>query len=170
MRALFDRMVTEHQGRVFRICVSILADDHLGADAAQDVFVRLWRQLGRGAAPRNTRAWLGRVAVSASLDIARWRQVRDVAHARLHAPPRSVEPEEAARTRELRAALDAAVARLPEGQRTVFLLRHDAELSLAEVAETLSVSLSTVKTQFARACLKLQAQLRAYRPPEGPKS
>ena len=51
-----------------------------------------------------------------------------------------------------------------EGQRTVFLLRHEGGLPLAEVAETLGVALPTVKTQFARACLKLQSRLRPYRP------
>jgi RNA polymerase sigma factor (sigma-70 family) len=74
--------------------------------------------------------------------------------------------EIAARDVELRGRFEAALAELPEGQRTVFLLRHDGGLALSEVAETLDVSLPTVKTQFARACLKLQAKLAAFAPDE----
>ena len=56
--------------------------------------------------------------------------------------------------------------RLPEGQRTVFQLRHFGCLPLAEVAETLDLALPTVKTQFARACLRLQSALAPHRPQE----
>ena len=52
------------------------------------------------------------------------------------------------------------------GQREIFLLRHDGGLSLAEVADSLELALPTVKTQFARAALKLQAKLAGFRPPD----
>ena len=47
-------------------------------------------------------------------------------------------------------------------QRTVFVLRHSGGLRLREVAETLGLALPTVKTHFARACLKLQTTLAAF--------
>jgi RNA polymerase sigma-70 factor (ECF subfamily) len=87
------------------------------------------------------------------------RRLREVA---APAPPPG--PEAVAISAELRGRFERAVALLPEGQRTVFLLRHEGGLTLAEVAETLGLQLSTVKTQFARACLKLQSILSAFRP------
>ena len=49
----------------------------------------------------------------------------------------------------------------------MFLLRHQGGLPLSEVARALGLGLPTVKTQFARACLKLQAGLRAFHPDAG---
>jgi RNA polymerase sigma-70 factor (ECF subfamily) len=171
-RATFDGLVAEHQRAVLGICRSILRDEHLGADAAQETFLRLWRRLGAGRAPDSLRAWLGRVAVTTSLDVARRRRVRAEADALRAADDRaaerdSTEPAHAAENAELVRMLEAAVAHLPEGQRTVFQLRHFGGLSLRDVAAVLDVALPTVKTQFARACLKLQAALAAHRPEDG---
>ena len=160
--ATFEQLVSRHQREVLRLCRTILRDDHLGADAAQETFVRLWRRLEDGREPQSSSSWLRRVAVSTSIDVARSRAARkserevDLSLA----DPRTAGAGDA----ELRERFEKALAELPEGQRTVFVLRHEGGLKLAEVAETLGVGLPTVKTQFARACLKLQEKLAAFRP------
>lgn len=172
LRAGFEGTVAEHESTVLRVCRSILRDDHLGADAAQETFLRLWRRLCEDRAPTAQGAWLRRVAVSTSLDVARHRRVRDdamVTRLRETEPHDVVDlnrPVDQARRNELDRHLEAAVRRLPEGQRTVFQLRHFGCLPLAEVAETLDLALPTVKTQFARACLRLQSALAPHRPQE----
>ncbi len=165
--AAFDRWVAEHGGLVRRVCRSILRDADLGDDAAQETFVRLWRQLTARRRPDSIAGWLRRAAVSASLDQFRRRQVQATATRELqtradHASrPRG--PIDAAADDELRRHYEAALARLPEGQRTVFLLRHEGGLRLSEVAEALGIALPTAKTQFARACVRLQGLLAAFR-------
>ena len=168
----FEELLARHERDVLRVCRSILRDDHLGADAAQETFVRLWRRITSGKRPEHSPAWLRRVAVSTSLDLARRRSsiapgasvaeqiASDARRPEAVAPP----PDARARSAELAQRLERALAELPDGQRTVFLLRHAGDLTLAEVAETLDVALPTVKTQFARACLKLQEKLAPYRP------
>jgi RNA polymerase sigma-70 factor (ECF subfamily) len=169
--ARFDDLVAGHHAAVLRICRAVLRDDALAADAAQETFLRLWRGFGTRAATalESPAAWLSRTALSASLDLARRRGLRawgavDVDPARM--PAREASPQEALERAELGARLERALAELPEGQRTVFRLRHQAELPLAEVAALLGVESSTVKTQFARACLRLSRQLRAFREEE----
>jgi RNA polymerase sigma-70 factor (ECF subfamily) len=169
----FEELLERHERDVLRVCRSILRDDHLGADAAQETFVRLWQRITSGRRPEQSPAWLRRVAVSTSLDLVRRRRpgAQDVAESaarvssdarRPQAGPRA--PETSVHATELAERFETALAELPEGQRTVFLLRHAGELTLAEVAETLDLALPTVKTQFARACLKLQEKLATYRP------
>lgn len=160
----FDEIVARHQREVLRVCRSILRDEHLSADAAQETFVRLWRRIEEGREPGSSPGWLRKVAVSASLDLARRRAARPA-----ETPiDESVPDRRADATRgdagELALRLESALAELPEGQRTVFLLRHEGGLALSEVAETLGLALPTVKTQFARACLKLQQKLARHRP------
>lgn len=171
--AAFDRVVAEHQHAVLRICRSILRDDHLGADAAQETFLRLWARLDQGRAPQRFGAWLRRVAVSTSLDLVRRRRTRDDAAAEVErsARPEDLEeretPDARATAAELEERFDGALAKLSEGQRSVFLLRHSGGMSLSEVAGALGLALPTVKTQFARACLKLQGALAPFRNEEG---
>ncbi len=166
----FERLVAEHQRDVLRVCRSVLRDDHLGADAAQETFFRLWRELEEGREPERSGAWLRRVAVTASLDLHRRRAARGETEPETGIASEPVEergPPEVVATNELLGRLERALDSLSDGQRTIFLLRHSAGLSLSEVADSLGVALPTVKTQFARACLKLQQSLRSFRPGPG---
>jgi RNA polymerase sigma-70 factor, ECF subfamily len=166
-RAVFDGLVGLHGGEVLRVCRAILRDEHLGADAAQETFLRLWTRLSAGRAPAALGGWLRRVAVSTALDAARRRRARGDAEGlrgdderRCAVDPAG--PEVLAARAELARRLEAALAQLPEGQRTVFELRHFGGLTLAEVAETLGLAVPTAKTHFARAALKLQAALTSF--------
>jgi RNA polymerase sigma-70 factor (ECF subfamily) len=166
--AHFDALVAAHRGSVERVCRSILRDDDLVADAAQEAFVRLWRRLEDGAEPVQCAAWLRKVALTTSLDLARRREARSRAELERRvavdaAAPESGSPPARAESAELEAQLELAVRDLPEGQRTVFVLRHRGGLALSEVAATLGLELSTVKTHFARAALRLQARLQPFR-------
>lgn len=164
----FERLVERHGAGVLRLCRAVLRDEHLGADAAQETFLRLWRRGRGGDAPREPGAWLRRVALRVSLDHDRRRRARDEARRSAGeasdegAASERDEPLSALAVAELEERLERALERLPEGQRTIFRLRHHAGLRLGEVAELLGVAPSTVKTQFARACTRLQATLSEY--------
>ena len=166
-RVPFERVVEEHRGSVLRVCRSILRDDHLGADAAQETFLRLWRELAAERAPERLAPWLRRVAVGVSLD---WRKARGRAEERVRTGEPESEPAhersalDEAEATELRGRYERALASLSESQRTIFLLRHSGGVSLSEIAESLEIALATAKTHFARACLKLQAELHAFDP------
>lgn len=170
--AAFERALAEHQAGVLRVCRSILRDEHLGADAAQETFVRLFESLRARRAPERAGGWLRSVALSVSLDLLRRRAVREERHARAALDDEStidVDPARAAHEAELDERLERALAILSEGQRSVFLLRHSGGLALSEVAVLLGISLPTAKTQFARACVKLQHELRPFRADEDPR-
>jgi len=161
----FDDLVERHAPQVFRVCRSILRDDHLGSDAAQETFVKLWRRLSLGALPEHAQGWLRSVAVSTSLDLVRRRRLQTVVEdTESREAPAAARPLEQVSLAELQHDLGLALHELSEGQRTVFLLRHEGGLALREVAEVLGVALPTVKTQFARACVKLQAKLARFDP------
>jgi RNA polymerase sigma-70 factor (ECF subfamily) len=158
--ALFERLVAEHERDVLRVARAVARDVHLGADAAQEAFVRLWCALQRNAAPARPGAWLRTAAISAALDAERRERVRP--RTGLAAEPASPRASDPLTEAELALRYDRALATLSQGQRTVFVLKHDGGLSLAEVAAALDLALPTVKTQFARACTKLQQALRPF--------
>jgi RNA polymerase sigma-70 factor (ECF subfamily) len=163
----FRAALDAHGPRVLLICRKILGDVHLGDDAAQEAFLRLWRALLRDEGPRAPGGWLSRAAASASIDALRRRRLLprsatdagvDDAPGALDPPaPRSDAPESAATSAELAARLERAVASLSPAQRTTFVLRHETGLPLAEIASLLGVGLPTAKTHFARAVLRVRA-------------
>jgi RNA polymerase sigma-70 factor (ECF subfamily) len=167
-RSAFDLYLSAHGGQVLRVCRAILHDEHLSHDAAQDAFLRLWKRMAAGEAPSAPGGWLRRAAVSSALDVRRRRLAGDDAEELVRTEAARHDkgyagPEQAAARAELARRLQTALARLPEGQRTVFELRHFGGLALSDIAEMLCLALPTVKTHFARACLKLQAALSTYR-------
>ena len=165
LKSSFDLLVERHAPGVFRVCRSILHDEHLGFDASQETFAKLWQHLNSGDAPERIGPWLRRVALSTSLDLARKRRLRPVIEEdQQRAGAEHQRPLEQASLLELQSGLGRALGCLSEGQRTTFLLRHEGGFALAEIAELLEQSISTVKTQFARACLKLQAKLARFDP------
>lgn len=161
----FDALFQRHEAAVYQLCRAVLRDPHLGADAAQETFMRLWRALARGLAPTDLEdagAWLRRVALNAAIDLQRRRERHTLAP--LEEASAVTGSTDGAERAELRQRFERSLSQLSEGQRTIFLMRHEGGLRLNEIARLLELSPSTVKTQFARACLKLQAGLSAYRP------
>jgi RNA polymerase sigma-70 factor (ECF subfamily) len=158
----FARLVAQHRSQVLRICQAILRDHHLSADASQETFLRLWRQQQAATLPEKAGPWLRRVAVRVALDVARGRSQPQHAAQDLTdetVDSRTGDPLQAVAQKELRQRLDEGLQGLSSQQRTIFVLRHEGGLKLREVAEALNLSLPAVKTQFARACWKLQSHL-----------
>lgn len=152
-RALYD----EHAGRVFAICLRLAGDRGQAEELTQDVFVRVWERLEtfRGESAFST--WLHRLAVNEVLGARRsaGRRERRVSTVeepeRLERAPRSP-PSEGS-------DLEAAIARLPEGARTVFVL-HDVEgFQHEEIGAMTGIAEGTSKAQLHRARRLLRENL-----------
>jgi RNA polymerase sigma-70 factor (ECF subfamily) len=131
-------------------------------DAVQDAFVRAWRGMQNFRRDAKLGTWFYRILVSACRDAGRRRAARrkEVFRAEM---PEAAAPGEgpdvlAARTDECR-RVRAAMERLSDQQRQVFLLRHHEGLDVAEIADVLKIAEGTVKSHLARAVLSLRTQL-----------
>lgn len=170
LAALFDT----HSDRVYRLALGLLHDPAEAEDVVQETFLALLSHLNRFEGRSRLGTWLYRVAYNASMD--RLRQRGNVA---LPADqpdqdddsgpplPRTLvawqlTPEQILLDAESRAALDAAIQKLPTTLRTVFMLRDIEGCSTAETAEVLSISASAVKVRLHRARLILREQLAGY--------
>lgn len=123
----------DHARAVYGYLVSVCGDRTLAEDLMQETFLKATRALGgyRGGSPR---AWLIAVARSVFLDEAR-RAARRPAVELSDEPadPRQPDPVE-------QDAIERALARLPERQRTALLLSDRLGLTGTEVAEALGIS------------------------------
>jgi RNA polymerase sigma-70 factor (ECF subfamily) len=144
----FRSLYEEHGGRVFALCLRLADDRRHAEELTQDVFVRLWEQLGsfRGESAFST--WLHRLAVNVVLGSRRSTGRRSQRVVSTDEPERY---QAATRNEFPDLDLEAAMAGLPEGARAVFVL-HDVEgYQHGEIAEMMGIATGTSKAQLHRA-------------------
>ena len=155
----FGRLALELAPAARRVARAILGNAADADDAVQDAFLSAWRAIGRYDPARPFRPWLLRIVVNAATDVRR-RQVTRAAQPLspvLEAPGRS--PEGAADLSLLGDRLRAALAELPERQRTAIVLFDAEGWSHAEIAEALGVPEGTVRSDVFRARRALRPRL-----------
>jgi RNA polymerase sigma-70 factor (ECF subfamily) len=153
--AAFERIMAQHERRVLRIAWRLLNHSQDAQDAAQEVFLRLYKQAGR-LDEAALEPWLYRVTVNVCHDVAR-RRARSVALDDVPDPP-ALEPDayhgaERAQQREI---VRRALSRLGPKERAALVLRDVEGLSTREVAQALGSSENTIRSQICTARLKLR--------------
>lgn len=164
----FDLWMASEQKRVYLLCLRLLQDSEEADIAAQDTFLKAFRSLG-GEPPVDPARWLTRIAVNTCLDRLRSRRIQfwrrrpakeDEQAILALAPASGPSPEQALHARQIGERLRCALSRLSDRQRSVFVLRHYDDRSLAEIARLLDLDLGTVKAHLSRALAKLRGELR----------
>ena len=154
--AAFERIMSQCERRVLRVALRLLNNPQDAQDAAQEVFLRLYKHLGNLDETRGYEAWLYRVTVNVCRDIARGRR-RSVGLAEVPDPvapqPDAYHDAERAQQREI---VRRGLTRLGEKERAALVLRDVEGLSTREVAEILGSSENTVRSQISTARLKLR--------------
>ncbi|RMG55290.1 MAG: RNA polymerase sigma factor [Acidobacteria bacterium] len=162
----FERIYRSHVRKVYSICLRLLGDPADAEEVTQDVFVRLFQKIGtfRGDAALST--WLHRLAVNTALMALRHRRRRLTYELSDDMRPSLENSPSGSRRDGLlldRIALERAIAQLPPGYRTVFVL-HDIEgYQHEEIAEMLGIAVGTAKSQLHKARLKMRQLLRGAR-------
>jgi RNA polymerase sigma-70 factor (ECF subfamily) len=168
----YERLVSEHGGRMLAVARRLLRNDEEARDAVQEAFVLAFRGLSRFAGQSRLATWLHRITVNAALMKLRSRR----AH-----PEESIEPllptfladghsavefgdwpesgDRLLERAQVRERVRASIDRLPVTYRTVLLLRDIEELDTAEAAEALGISSNAVKIRLHRARQALRALL-----------
>jgi RNA polymerase sigma factor (sigma-70 family) len=157
-RDAFDALVLRWHAPVWSYVSRVLAGDSSAPDVAQDVWLRVVRGIARLQDPQKFRSWLFGVAHRAVMDHLRRKYASQmevgVDVSELAAVPdvsAVVDPaDEADLDRELE-HLDDALQQLPVTERDVLVLFYLKELSLADIADVLSVPIGTVKSRLHRA-------------------
>lgn len=149
-RAAFDELYERHVGRVYAICLRLMADPTAAAETTQDVFVRAWRKIDTFRGESRFSTWLHRLAVNLALDAQRTAG-RERARAR---PLEAVDlGEQGGAGPDVGRLMDVerAIARLPDRARTAIVLYAIEGYSYEEVAEAMDVAIGTVKAHIHRA-------------------
>jgi len=157
-RGLYELLMRRYNQRLYRVVRSVVRDDAEAEDVLQDTWVRTDEHLAQFEGRASFATWVTRIAYYEALARVRkgkrWTPVEDEAGEILPAVEREKQvetPEAEAMRGELREILQSAVDALPDGYRTVFMLREIEQLSTLDTADSLGVSEEAVKTRLHRA-------------------
>jgi RNA polymerase sigma-70 factor (ECF subfamily) len=158
--AAFERLYQAHCGRVFALCLRMSGSRQRAAELTQDVFVHIWQRLSSWRGESALGSWIHRLTVNLVLSNVRTetrRQKHEVSEDddREHDEPmRGIrKPQAASRHPSVLDAIDLerAIAALPPGARTVFVL-HDVEgYQHDEIAKITGTAEGTCRAQLHRA-------------------
>ncbi|MFN3926518.1 MAG: sigma-70 family RNA polymerase sigma factor [Pseudanabaenaceae cyanobacterium] len=174
-RQAFAELVRRHHSHVEQILYKLAPDWHDRADLAQEVWLRVYKNIQKLQEPLKFRGWLCRIATNLFYDELRKRKrsgqvvsldaplnTGDGDDMNWELPSTAPSPVDNLSTQEFYEQLHKAIADLPPSFRETIILREIEGLSYEEIAQITGVSLGTVKSRIARARLKLQGQLQPY--------
>lgn len=165
----------EYAPRIYALARRMLGNDTDAEDVTQDVLLQVVRKLNTFRGESQLGTWLHRVTVNAAL-AHRARRANRQRHetsevdetaldsAILHTPIKrwQAAPEEPVLTAEQAQIIEQAITQLPEPYRDVYVLADVEQLSNAEIAERLGLSVAAVKSRLHRARLRMREALARY--------
>lgn len=160
----FKILCRRHADDIFRYARSLLGNAADAEDATQEVLLRVWNNLPK-VTLFNARAWILRTTRNHCLDQIRRRSNQNAAIAvgddmfDEHPDDDALEPGASLDSEDLRERIDAALQRLPENHRSVFILYEVNGLPYREIASTLDLPVNTVKVHLSRARERLKQLL-----------
>ncbi len=157
----FERVVREHKDRIYSYAARMLRGTAEAQDVAQEALVKLWQHRER-VEGQTAHFWLRRTAHNLCIDKIRRRKASPEVSTELQeslSPDTRLGPARLAEAAELGGRIEQELARLPERDRAVLLLREVQGLPYAEIAQILDVPLGTLKARLHRAREQLRTRL-----------
>jgi RNA polymerase sigma-70 factor (ECF subfamily) len=166
----FHELIRPHERSVYAMALSLLRNEADAEEAAQEAFLKAFRNLARFRGESKFSTWL--ISITLNEARSRLRSGKTMKMESLDQPPdeqahvspallrdwREI-PSQALERKEVRLMLQQAITDLPLIYREVFLLRDVEELSVSESAETLGITVASVKVRLHRARIMLQKKL-----------
>jgi RNA polymerase sigma-70 factor (ECF subfamily) len=153
--AAFGQLVEQYQRPVFSLCYRMLGNSKAAEDAAQESFLRAYRNLKRYDPNRSFATWLLSIASHYCIDQMRKRKLdtisTDALPAEIIADHNAPNPEHEFRSREKEAMIQNLLRELKPTDRAAIILRYWHQYSEVEIAEALDLSVSAVKSRLFRA-------------------
>jgi RNA polymerase sigma-70 factor (ECF subfamily) len=167
---LLDRLIEQHQQRLYRYLLFLTGDSALAEDLFQETWIRVLQRGHQYNANSKFESWLFAIARHLVIDLSRRKKFSSL---EALADPESGQPYEPQDdrassalqllvVRENERAVQISLMKIPAYYREVLLLRFHEELGLEEIAGVLSTPLSTVKSRLYRGLEALKTAL-----PEG---
>lgn len=173
----FEDLVSHFERPVYALCLRLLGDQEEARDAAQETFLKVYRGLGGFRGEAGLKTWIYRIAINQAMNQKRWWRRRkreetislDITRGQSDTtignllPGHGSSPEAQAISSERERSVLHALSEIKEEYRIALMLREIEELSYEEIAQTLSISIGTVKSRIARGREELRRRVKDLR-------
>lgn len=158
--AAFSSLVEAYQRPVYNLAYRMLGNAAEAEDASQEAFVRAYTRLDTYDPSRKFSSWMLSIASHYCIDVIRRRRVNLLSIEELPpmtdlSMPRSAHPEYVVSRGQVADQVQQLLSTLPDHYRIPVILRYWYDMSYREIAETMDVTESTIKTRLHRARAKL---------------
>lgn len=161
-RAAFERLLRQHERLVLATALRLLGKLEDAQDAAQEVFLKLHRNLAKVEGSGNLAGWLYKVTVNVCHDQRRRQPLAAGIEEAGEVAAGGADPHAELAAAEQRRVLDLSLRRLSKKERAAMVLRDLEGLSTAEVAAALGTSEATVRSQISKARVKVKNFIEHY--------
>lgn len=167
----YEELLTRFQQPVYALAFRLLNDPSEAGDVVQEVFLKVFRNIGSFRGQSTLKTWIYRITVNEAHNARRWffrhrrREVEldtepeESRNWKEMIPDRNRSPYDEAADREQHRMIEAALKRINPIFREAVVLRDIMDLSYEEIAEVLGVTLGTVKSRILRGREALREQL-----------
>lgn len=155
-RRAFGRLVNRYKDRILYLVYDFLRDYEVAKDVAQEIFIKVYRNLNHFEERSAFSSWLYRIAVNTCLDVKRQKSRQqerlEIEYSdELSAQPGAIEISD----REYDDSLLSAMDQLSENQQKAIVLRFFQDQTIKEISEVMGCSDSTVRVHLHRGLVKL---------------
>jgi RNA polymerase sigma-70 factor, ECF subfamily len=167
----YETLLSRFQQPVYNLALRLLSDPSDAADVVQEVFLKVFRNVGHFRGQSSLKTWIYRITVNEAHNQRRWffrhrqrevgleeepEEARSIAQV---LPDGSPSPFDYVFDRERQSLIEDALSKINPTFREVVVLRDIADLSYDEIAEVLQLSLGTVKSRILRGRESLRQEL-----------
>jgi RNA polymerase sigma-70 factor, ECF subfamily len=170
----FEELVAQFERPVYSLCFRLLGDAEEARDAAQETFLKVYRGLSGFRGEAGLKTWIYRIAINQAMNQKRWWRRRhrdetislDITRGQSDTtignmlPGRASSPEALAISGERERFIMRALDEIKQEYRIALILREIEELSYEEIAQTLGISIGTVKSRIARGREELRRRVK----------
>ena len=160
--AAFERLMRQYERLVLVTALRLLGSLPDAQDVSQEVFLKLYRNLGNVVSEAGVAPWLYRVTVNACCDARRRRRPESPMEAAGQLAAAGNDPQQALTDAERKRVLGLSLKMLPEKERAAIVLRDLEGLPTPEVARILGSSEATVRSQISTARVKIRGFVERY--------
>lgn len=171
----FEKIIEEYQNIVYSIALRMSGNETDAFDMAQEVFIKLYRNLSKFDGRSKLSTWIYRVASNTCLDeLKKRKRIRDNTKSLneefetaddnvvLEIKDTKPLPEEEIENSEIKETLNSAILKLSDQHKEVIILRDIEGFSYEEIADITKNSVGTVKSRLSRARAALRKILKEY--------
>ncbi len=169
----FTDLVGQYKKKVYYLAYDITGDHHEAEDISQEVFMKVYRALKRFRRDAKMSSWLHQITVNASIDSLRRKSAKPARSMAeidglstqgdlIGSGSQGFDPVRSTESAQIQNRIAQALQKITPKERAVFVMCHYNGLKMNETAETLNITVGTVKSLLFRAIRKLRKELSSF--------